>query len=95
MIEITQGATALLNGVRAAEGIPPTYGLRFYSEQDGTGADAVGIAFAKAPAEGDQVEHQRELPVYVAPEVAQELASAVLDVEGTDGSSQRFVIRAP
>ena len=94
MIEITAGATALLNDVRFAEGIPESYGLRFYSEDQGEGGDAVGIAFAKAPAEGDQVAQQEQLPVFIAPEVAAELTAAVLDVEDTpDATSQRFVLR--
>jgi len=94
MVEITQGATNLLNAVRAAEGVPENYGLRFYPETAGDGGAGGGLAFAKAPAQGDQVSEQEEIPLYVAPEVAQELTEAVLDVEA-EGSSQRFVIRAP
>jgi Fe-S cluster assembly iron-binding protein IscA len=94
MIDVTQGATNLVNELRAAQGIPDSYGLRFYGETGADGAAAVGIAFASGPVEGDQVVGERVLPVYVAPEVAPELGDAVLDVEG-EPEPQRFVIRTP
>lgn len=93
MVEISQGATELLNAVRSAEGIPETYGVRFYSETDGDGESAVGIAFAQGPVTGDEVAMAKDLPVYVAPEVAQEVSEAVLDVDAGAGSP-KFVIRA-
>ena len=92
MIEVTQGATNLVNELRAAQGIPDSYGLRFYSQAAADGAAAVGIAFAQGPVEGDQIITEKALPVYVAPEVAHELGDAVLDVEG-EPVPQRFVIR--
>ena len=92
MIEVTQGATNLVNELRAAQGIPDSYGLRFYSQAAADGAAAVGIAFAQGPVEGDQIITEKALPVYVAPEVAHELGDAVLDVEG-EPEPQRFVIR--
>jgi Fe-S cluster assembly iron-binding protein IscA len=94
MIEVTQGATNLVKDLRAAQGIPESYGLRFYAETSVDGASAVGIAFASGPVEGDQVVGEPVLPVYVAPEVAPELGDAVLDVEG-EPVPQRFVIRTP
>jgi Fe-S cluster assembly iron-binding protein IscA len=93
MVEISQGATELLNAVRSAEGIPESYGVRFYSEKDGDGDAAVGIAFAQAPQVGDEVLVAKDLPVFVAPEVAQEVGDAVLDVDDGAGSPT-FVIRA-
>ena len=93
MVEISQGATELLNAVRTAEGIPESYGVRFYSEKDRNGASAVGIAFAQGPVTGDEVAVAKDLPVYIAPEVAAEMGDAVLDVDAGAGSP-RFVIRA-
>ena len=93
MVEISQGATELLTAVRSAEGIPESYGVRFYSEKDREGASAVGIAFAQGPATGDEVVAAQELPVYSAPEVANELGEAVLDIEG-GAAAPRFVIRS-
>jgi hypothetical protein len=93
MVEISQGATELLNAVRSAEGIPETYGVRFYSETDRNGASAVGIAFAQGPVTGDEVVVAKDIPVFIAPEVAQEVGDAVLDVDAGGGSPQ-FVIRA-
>jgi hypothetical protein len=95
MVEISQGATEVLTAVRSAEGIPDSYGVRFYSETDRDGASAVGIAFAQGPVTGDEVIVAQELPVFIAPEVAQELGEAVLDVEGVEGgaAAPRFVIR--
>jgi hypothetical protein len=94
MVEISRGATELLEAVRTAEGIPETYGVRFYSEREADGTEAVGIAFAQAPVTGDEVVvTPQDLPVYIAPEVAGELGEAVLDVENGAGPP-RFVIRA-
>jgi hypothetical protein len=53
----------------------------------------VGIAFAQGPATGDEVVAAQELPVYIAPEVANELGEAVLDIEG-GAAAPRFVIRS-
>lgn len=95
MIEVTQGAATFLTGLRSANNIPETYGVRFYNQVTDDGSAAVAIAFAQAPAEGDQVlGPEKKLPVYVAPDVAQEMDDAVLDVEGDQGS-ERFVILAP
>ena len=92
MVEISQGATEVLTAFRSAEGIPESYGVRFYSETDREGEASVGIAFAQGPATGDEVIAAQELPVFIAPEVAQELGEAVLDVEGGP-AEPRFVIR--
>ncbi|MEA2592741.1 MAG: hypothetical protein QOD62_2572 [Actinomycetota bacterium] len=83
----------MLNTLRSAEGIPDSYGVRFYSEKDRDGVSAVGIAFAQGPATGDEVVVAQELPVFVAAEVASELGDAVLDVEG-GAEVPRFVIRS-
>ena len=93
MVQISQGATEVLNTLRSTEGIPESYGVRFYSEKDRDGASAVGIAFAQGPATGDEVIVAQELPVFVAPDVASELGDAVLDVEG-GAAVPRFVIRS-
>ena len=53
----------------------------------------MGIAFAQAPATGDEVIVAQELPVFVAAEVAAELGDAVLDVE-SEAEVPRFVIRS-
>jgi hypothetical protein len=97
MVQISQGATEVLNTLRSTEGIPESYGVRFYSEKDRDGASAVGIAFAQGPATGDEVIVAQELPVFVAADVASELGDAVLDVEGVEGgaaAAPRFVIRS-
>ena len=93
MFQISQGATEVLNTLRSTEGIPDSYGVRFYSEKDHDGVSAVGIAFAQGPATGDEVVVAQELPVYVAADVASELGDAVLDVEG-GAEVPRFVIRS-
>jgi Fe-S cluster assembly iron-binding protein IscA len=93
MVQISQGATEVLSTLRSTEGIPDSYGVRFYSEKDRDGGSAVGIAFAQAPATGDEVIVAQELPVFVAAEVAAELGDAVLDVE-SEAEVPRFVIRS-
>lgn len=91
MVEISRGATELLNAVRSAEGIPESYGVRFYSERDQNGSSAVGIAFAQGPMSGDEVGVAQELPVFVSPDVASELGDAVLDVD-PNATPPHFVI---
>ncbi|HEV2451205.1 MAG TPA: hypothetical protein VGS62_04700 [Streptosporangiaceae bacterium] len=93
MIEVTKGAANLLTEVRTTNNIPETYGLRFYNSVADDGSAAVAIAFAQAPAQGDEVLTEKQMPVYVASDVVQEMSGATLDVEG-DGGSQRFVILA-
>jgi hypothetical protein len=93
MVEISQQATELLTAVRSGEDIPDTYGVRFRSEKAQDGSDAVGIALAQGPVTGDEVVLDQALPVYVAPEVSQEVSNAVLDVEGGPENPQ-FVIRS-
>ncbi|MGH2717481.1 MAG: hypothetical protein ACRDJU_02735 [Actinomycetota bacterium] len=93
MIEVTKGAVNLLTEVRSAQNIPESYGLRFYNKVENDGSAAVAISFAQAPAQGDKIITEQQLPVYVAPDVVQEMSDAVLDVEG-DADSQRFVILA-
>ncbi|HWD08401.1 MAG TPA: hypothetical protein VHA57_04820 [Actinomycetota bacterium] len=93
MIELTKGAANLLTEVRSANNIPESYGLRFYNKAGEDGSSAVAIAFAQAPAQGDEVITEMQLPVYVASDVANEISDAVLDVEG-DAGAQRFVILA-
>ena len=94
MVEITPRATELVDEVRNEEGIPDSYGLRLYGETAPDGEAAVGIALAGGPAEGDEVVTEAPLPVFVAPEGADELGEAVVDAEG-EPAPQRFVIRTP
>ncbi|HEU5002351.1 MAG TPA: iron-sulfur cluster biosynthesis protein [Actinomycetota bacterium] len=94
MIQVSERATSVLNELREAQDIPGTYGVRFYQQVDEDGSAAVAISLAQAPAQGDQVVMERELPVFVAPDVAAEISEAVLDVEG-EAPRQRFVILTP
>jgi Fe-S cluster assembly iron-binding protein IscA len=92
VLQITQGAAALLNDLRQGQEVPDDYGLRIFAEPSAAGEMTIGLGFTDRPAEGDQVSEQGGLQVYVAPELAQPLDNAAIDVAQEDGA-ERLVFR--
>lgn len=92
MLQITQGAAALLTVLRDGQDVPDTYGVRVFPESTEPGEVTIGLGFTDAPAEGDQVTEQDGLKVFVAPELAAPLEDAAIDVTGDNGAS-RLVFR--
>jgi Fe-S cluster assembly iron-binding protein IscA len=87
MVQLTRAAAAEVAQSRESAGLPDTYGLRFFGEPQPGGGVSLGLTFAEVPAEDDQVSEQEGTRLFVAPEVAEPLASAALDVEQTpDGA---------
>ena len=82
MLKLTHDAAKLITEARTRAAMPDTYGLRLFAEPTAEGSN-VAIAFAPAPERGDEVIEQDGLPVYVAPEVAEPLAAATIDVAQT------------
>jgi Fe-S cluster assembly iron-binding protein IscA len=80
MVQLTEKATRHLVRVRSERGFDAGAGARFVSR----GA-AVTLTFAKAPEPGDRVATRSEIPIYVAPQVAEKLETAVIDVDDRDG----------
>ena len=83
MLKVTQAAAIQLAEARQAQGLPDTAGVRVFGEAQPEGQMGVGLAFAEVPAGDDQVTERDGTRVFVAPEVADALSSAALDVQET------------
>ncbi len=92
MLQITQGAAALLTELRRGQDVPDDYGLRVYAEAADEGEVTISLGFADAPAKGDLVTEQEGLKVFVAPELTAPLEDAAIDVAQDNGAS-RLVFR--
>lgn len=92
MLQVTQGAAALLTELRRSQDVPDTYGLRVFPETSEPGEVTIGIGFADGPAKGDQVTDTDGLKVFVAPELAGPLDETAIDVTEANGAS-RLVFR--
>lgn len=92
MLEITQGAAALLTELRKGQDVPEDYGLRVFPETAQPGEVTIGLGFTDQPAEGDQVAEQEGMKVFVAQELAAPLEDAAIDVTRQDGDS-RLIFR--
>ena len=88
MLRVSENASAVLENVRSAEGVPESYGVRLSGGQNPKGEVEISVAFAEAPQEADQIIEQSGTDVYVAPEVATPLSTAVMDVQDTDAGLQ-------
>jgi Fe-S cluster assembly iron-binding protein IscA len=82
MLQLTPEATSHLVRVRRERGLDDQSGARFVSN----GA-RVGLTFAGAPEPGDRVIEQKDIPVYVASEVAEALDTSVIDARVEEGKS--------
>lgn len=83
MLQLTHAAAAQVAEARQAQGLPETVGIRVFGESRSEGEMAVALTFAEVPAEDDQVTERDGTRMFVAPEVAEPLSSAALDVEPT------------
>jgi Fe-S cluster assembly iron-binding protein IscA len=92
VLEITEGAAALLTELRKGQEVPDDYGVRVFPESTEPGEITIGLGFANGPAEGDQVTEREGLKVFVAPELATPLQDAAIDVAQDDGAA-RLVFR--
>lgn len=79
MLQCTPAAAATLESVRAQQGLPETSGLRLFPAGLDDGRLTLGIGFAEAPEQGDQVTESHGARLFVAPEIAGELDGLALD----------------
>jgi Fe-S cluster assembly iron-binding protein IscA len=93
MLQVTAEAAELINEVRREQAIPETHGLRIYGRPTGEGL-ALNVEFTESPEEGDQITEQQGTQLFVAPEVAEPLSDAFIDVEEKEEGS-RLVLRSP
>lgn len=92
MLQITRGAATFLSELRRGHDMPDTYGLRVFPESTAPGEVSIGLGFTDDPLDGDQVTEQDGLRVFVAPELAEPLGDAEIDVAGESGTP-RIVFR--
>ena len=92
MLQITPDAATFLSELRRGHDMPDTYGLRVFPESTAPGEVSIGLGFTDDPLDGDQVTEHDGLRIFVAPELAEPLGDAEIDVTAEDGTS-RIVFR--
>jgi Fe-S cluster assembly iron-binding protein IscA len=89
MLQMTDRAADLLRNLRNEAQLPESAGVRIYSEPAATtGEPTLSIGFTPDPMPADQVSDHAGLRLFVAPEIAEPLSGAVMDVVADDGESQ-------
>lgn len=81
ILQVSETAVSVLEEARTAQEIPGTFGVRIFANAGEDGQGSVALAFTEEPIAGDQVTEQSGTEIYVAPDLAEPLASSVLDVE--------------
>jgi Fe-S cluster assembly iron-binding protein IscA len=88
MLQMTDRAADLLRNLRNEASLPESAGVRVYSETAPSGEPTLSIGFTPEPMPTDLVSDHAGLRLFVAPEIAEPLADAVMDVIAEDGESQ-------
>src|SRR5688572_25689425 len=72
VLQITHDAAQLLTELRRGQDLPEDHGLRVFAESNEAESEiTIGLGFADAPVQGDQVTEQEGLKLFVAPELAE------------------------
>jgi Fe-S cluster assembly iron-binding protein IscA len=88
MLQMTDRAADLLRNLRNDAQLPESAGVRVYSETAPSGEPTLSIGFTPEPMPSDQVTDHAGLRLFVAPEIAEPLSGAVMDVIAENGESQ-------
>jgi Fe-S cluster assembly iron-binding protein IscA len=88
MLQMTDRAADLLRNLRNEAQLPESAGVRIYSETAAGGEPTLSIGFTPEPMPADQVADHAGLRLSVAPEIAEPLSAAVMDVVADNGESQ-------
>ena len=88
MLQMTDRAADLLRNLREEAQLPEEAGVRVFSETAPSGEQTLSLGFTPDPGPGDQVSDHDGFRLFIAPEVAEPLAGAVMDVIAEDGESQ-------
>ena len=91
MLTITPDAEQALDAVVTAQGAPDGAGVRISQGVGADGQPGIGLALAAEPAPGDEVVEDANVPVFLAPGVAELLDDKVLDAH-VEGDSIAFEI---
>lgn len=89
MLTLTPAAADRINAAREQSGIPDEAHLRVAPATE-QGPGAIGLGFVEVPFDGDHVGDAHGVHYCVAPEIADDLASAQLDV-ADDGASMVLI----
>jgi Fe-S cluster assembly iron-binding protein IscA len=96
MLTLTHPAATMLSDVRSQQGIPDDALLRIAPAADGE--QGIALGFVDEPMEGDQTADVHGLAFCVAPEVAEALSGAKIDVQNADvdsaGAAQLVIVPA-
>lgn len=91
MLTLSETAASMLSETRSQQGIPDDATLRVASSDQQEG---ITLGFVDQPFDGDQVGDAHGLPICVAPEVADALDDAKIDVEQTGEQPQLVIVPA-
>jgi Fe-S cluster assembly iron-binding protein IscA len=95
MLTLTQPAATMLTDVRSQQGIPDDALLRIAGATDGQ--QGISLGFVDEPMEGDHTADAHGLAFCVAPEVADALSAAKIDVQdpGVDSTGPANLVIVP
>lgn len=87
VLQVTNNAASILAGARAQKGLPDHFGVRIFASVTATPdmKSTYQFGFVEEPEANDQLAEAEGTRVFVAPEVADSLENAVLDIEDTGG----------
>lgn len=88
MLQLSTTAAAALEEAREQQDVPEEFGVRIAAQAGPDGQPTLTIGFSESPLEGDEVTEQAGTELYVAPEVVEPLADALIDVEDTPQGQQ-------
>lgn len=93
MVQVTEAAAALLGGAIRDRQLPPSGGVRVSGTTRDDGRLELGLDLADGPADTDQVSEHAGTRLFVASEVAEQLAHATIDIQHTDGRTRLTISR--
>lgn len=93
MLQCTQAAATTIRQLRELQGIPETFGLRVFPAQAPTGEVSLALGFAESPEKGDEVNENHGERLFVAAEVAPDLADLALDAVGDPAGNGAAPVR--
>jgi Fe-S cluster assembly iron-binding protein IscA len=97
MLQCTQAAAHTISQLRQQQGLPETYGLRVSPTSASSGGVSLGLSFVESPLQDDLVNEEHGQRLYVAPEIADDLADLALDVvtDTTNGAAPAKLTLVP
>lgn len=93
MLTLSETAASMLSESRSQQGIPDDATLRVAAAEQGP-QQGLTLGFVDQPMDGDQVGAAHGMAICVAPEVAEQLADAKIDVQHVGDSAQLVLVPA-